>query len=78
LTSGIAIACEIRLETPHNAYQAFRDFCGPSDPEIARSLRPNTLRAQFGLDKIRNAVHCTDLPEDAILEVEYFFRILDQ
>ena len=37
--------------------------------EIARSLRPQTLRALFGLDKIRNAVHCTDLPEDAILEV---------
>jgi len=23
-----------------------------------------------------NAVHCTDLPEDAQLELEYFFRIL--
>ena len=37
--------------------------------EIARHLRPRTLRALFGKDKIRNAVHCTDLPEDGILEV---------
>lgn len=44
---------------------------------MARTLRPRTLRALFGLDKIKNGVHCTDLPEDSILEVEYFFRILD-
>lgn len=44
---------------------------------MARTLRPRTLRALFGLDKVKNGVHCTDLPEDAILEVEYFFRILD-
>jgi hypothetical protein len=37
--------------------------------EIARHLRPRTLRAQFGKDKIRNALHCTDLPEDGLLEV---------
>ena len=37
--------------------------------EIARHLRPRTLRAQFGRTKIENAVHCTDLPEDGLLEV---------
>ena len=45
--------------------------------EIARHLRPKTLRAMFGKNKIQNAVHCTDLPEDGVLEVEYFFRILN-
>ena len=30
-----------------------------------------TLRAQYGLDRVRNAVHCTDLPEDGLLEVEH-------
>ncbi|XP_077464290.1 nucleoside diphosphate kinase homolog 7 isoform X1 [Stigmatopora argus] len=48
----------------------FRDFCGPADPEIARHLRPSTLRAIFGTDKVKNAVHCTDLSEDALLEVQ--------
>jgi nucleoside diphosphate kinase len=37
--------------------------------ELARKLRPNTLRARFGKTKIQNAVHCTDLPEDGLLEV---------
>ena len=41
-------------------------------------LRPKTLRAQHGLDKVMNAVHCSDLAEDGQLEVEYFFRILQQ
>lgn len=37
--------------------------------EISRHLRPNTLRALYGKDKVKNAVHCTDLPEDGVLEV---------
>ena len=32
-------------------------------------MRSHTLRAKFGVDKIKNAVHCTDLPDDALLEV---------
>jgi hypothetical protein len=28
------------------------------------------------LPQVQNAVHCTDLPEDGVLEVEYFFRLL--
>jgi len=75
IISGLCVALEIRAQ---NAQTIFREFCGPHDPEIARALRPKTLRALFGSDKIRNAVHCTDLSEDAALEVEYFFRILDQ
>lgn len=58
--------------------EPFRQLCGPADPEVAAALRPHSLRARFGVDKNRNAVHCTDLPEDAPLEVNYFFRILPQ
>ncbi|XP_074962025.1 nucleoside diphosphate kinase homolog 7 isoform X2 [Phalacrocorax aristotelis] len=74
LCSGPCIAMEIIQSEPP---RVFRDFCGPSDPEIARYLRPGTLRAVFGKNKIQNAVHCTDLPEDGLLEVQYFFKILD-
>ena len=72
MTTGPCIAMEIRQE---NAVKAFRDLVGPMDPEIAKSLRPNTLRARFGIDRCRNAIHCTDLPEDGTLECEYFFSI---
>ncbi|XP_055480583.1 nucleoside diphosphate kinase 7 isoform X2 [Psammomys obesus] len=74
LYSGPCVAIEIQQ---NNAAKTFREFCGPADPEIARHLRPKTLRAVFGKTKIQNAVHCTDLPEDGLLEVQYFFKILD-
>ena len=38
----------------------------------------DSLRARFGKTKVNNAVHCTDLPEDGPLEVDYFFGILQQ
>ena len=73
LCSGPCIAMEIKGKEVHSS---FRGFAGPSDPEIARHLRPHSLRAKFGKDKIQNGVHCTDLPDDCTLEVEYFFKIL--
>ena len=68
--SGPSIVLEIRQE---NVVRAFRELVGPHDPEIAKYLRPNTIRAKFGLDRVRNAVHCTDLEEDATLEVRIFY-----
>lgn len=46
--------------------------------DIAREIRPNTIRARFGVNTVKNAVHCTDLEEDCLLEVEYFFKIMSQ
>lgn len=75
-TSGPCIALELRGDDA--VVQSFREMCGPSDPEIARHIRPNTLRAAFGKNKVKNALHCTDLPEDGPLESEYFFSILQK
>lgn len=41
LSSGPTLALEIRQS---NAVNAFRDLCGPHDPEIAKHLRPDTIR----------------------------------
>lgn len=73
LCTGPSLVMEIRQE---DAVSSFRRLVGPHDPEVAKHLRSTTLRAQFGLDRVQNAVHCTDLPEDGLLEVEYFFNIL--
>ena len=47
------------------------------DPEIAKSLRPNTIRARFGHNRTMNAVHCTDLPDEGTLDCEYFFVLME-
>ncbi|KAI8823476.1 nucleoside diphosphate kinase [Fimicolochytrium jonesii] len=74
LTSGPVIALEVAGKD--DIVNIFRDFCGPTDPELGKQVRPQTLRAKYGIDKAQNAVHCTDLEEDGPLEVQYFFRIL--
>jgi len=73
VTSGPVIVIEVRQD---NVVQSLRALVGPHDPDIARTLRPNTLRAMFGVDRVKNGVHCTDLPEDGVLEVQYFFELL--
>jgi len=75
LESGLSVAVEVtKPGTTPNA--DFRSFVGPAESEVARHLRPQTLRAKYGVDKIQNAVHCTDLVDDQALEVEYFFSLL--
>jgi nucleoside-diphosphate kinase len=53
----------------------FRQLVGPLNPEIARAVRPYSLRAQFGdttdSSLSRNAVHCTDLWEDGEMECKF-------
>lgn len=73
LCAGPCLVMEVRQE---DAVASFRKTVGPHDPEVAKHLRGNTLRAQYGIDRVKNAVHATDLPEDGLLEVEYFFNIL--
>ena len=41
IITGPVIVLEIRQENP---VQALRELIGPHDPEIARHLRPNTIR----------------------------------
>lgn len=73
MASGPCWAIEIKAE---NSVQAFRAVCGPHDPEVCRTLFPNSIRAQFGVDRVKNAVHCTDLQEESSLESEFFFTLL--
>ncbi|CAH8582566.1 unnamed protein product [Schistosoma turkestanicum] len=74
LSSGPCVALEIASpDADVNVHHTFRDFTGPIDPEIAQYLRPDTLRARFGISRVKNAVHCTDLPEDTEREVSAIF-----
>lgn len=74
LSSGPCLAMEISASDDINTPDEFRQRVGPFDPELARKLRPNTIRARFGKTKVENAVHVSDIPEDAIIELQYFFQ----
>ncbi|CBN79447.1 nucleoside diphosphate kinase 7 isoform a [Ectocarpus siliculosus] len=74
LKSGNCVA--LRLEKGEDVVEEFREACGPADPEVARALYPDTLRALLGVQQATNAVHCTDLPEDGLLECQYMFGVL--
>lgn len=69
LITGPCIALEISHPDVDDVVKHFRDFAGPSDPEIGKRIRPDSIRALFGEDKVKNAIHCTDLAEDGELEV---------
>ncbi|XP_045493772.1 nucleoside diphosphate kinase 7-like isoform X1 [Colias croceus] len=77
LAEGKCVALEVKsLDSNMNCVCEFRKLCGPRDPDLARQLYPESIRAHYGKSIIHNAVHCTDLPEDGELEVEYFFKLL--
>lgn len=77
LTSGKVVALQTAfVAEPSNTVLKLRELCGAHDPEVAQHLHASSLRALYGSTKVKNAVHCTDLPEDGPLEVDYFFSIL--
>jgi len=65
-----------RTTNSNNIVADFRDFTGPQNPELAKILRPKSLRAQFGETVVQNAIHCTDLSTDGDMECRYFFETL--
>merc|ERR1712187_304906 len=76
-TSGKSVVLQVVFNSqPADTVPALRELCGAQDPEIAGHLHTSSLRALYGESKVKNAVHCTDLPEDGPLEVDYFFTIL--
>jgi nucleoside-diphosphate kinase len=67
---------EIRQD---NVIQGFKSLCGCYDPAVGkRKNENNTIRQIFGIDKVRNAVHCSDLTDEGVLECEYFFVLMQE
>ncbi|KAH0574209.1 Nucleoside diphosphate kinase [Spironucleus salmonicida] len=74
MDDGICIAIE--FEGP-NAVKEMREICGPFDPEIARVLKPDSVRAKFGVDIVDNAVFITDIEEEAEIHSDFWFRVVE-
>eukprot|EP00449_Zooxanthella_nutricula_P029697 CAMPEP_0198534784 /NCGR_PEP_ID=MMETSP1462-20131121/36630_1 /TAXON_ID=1333877 /ORGANISM="Brandtodinium nutriculum, Strain RCC3387" /LENGTH=324 /DNA_ID=CAMNT_0044264709 /DNA_START=68 /DNA_END=1042 /DNA_ORIENTATION=- len=72
MSSGPLVAMEIR--SSDGACEKLRAIAGPHDVDMARHLRPTSLRAVLGKTNADNGVHATDLEEDGELEVRYIFE----
>jgi len=68
MTSGPVVALVMEGD---DAIRRWRDLMGPTNSEEAPA---GTLRGDFGTNIERNAVHGSDAPETAKLEISYFFN----
>ncbi|KAI8921365.1 nucleoside diphosphate kinase [Powellomyces hirtus] len=57
--------------------KGWRDLAGPTNSEKARESAPNSIRALFGTDGSRNAVHGSDSPASASREISLVFPSTD-
>lgn len=51
----------------------FRNLIGPTDVNVAKEEAPESLRARFGQDGVKNAIHGCDTQESATRELAFFF-----
>ena len=67
MSSGPAVPCRLRRE---NAVLELRELIGATDPKEAK---PGTIRALYAESKGLNAVHASDSPENAAIEIDFMF-----
>ena len=60
----------LELEKP-NAVKEWRNLIGSTDPSEADD---GTIRKDFAESKERNSVHGSDSDENALIEINYFFK----
>ena len=66
--------CVVAVLEGENAIARWRELMGPTDPAKAPE---GSIRKLFGTDIERNAVHGSDAPETAAVEVSFFFSAAD-
>ncbi|XP_067891978.1 thioredoxin domain-containing protein 6 [Heterodontus francisci] len=62
-----------RPEGTDDVIPLWREFIGPTDVEIAKQEKPESLRALYGTENIFNAVHGSEDKDQAIRELAFFF-----
>ncbi len=72
MSSGPIVAMILEGE---NAIQKNRDLMGATD---YRQAAPGTIRADFARDIEANIVHGSDSPENAHIEIDFFFNALER
>uniref|UniRef100_A0A4X1URH2 Thioredoxin domain-containing protein 3 n=1 Tax=Sus scrofa TaxID=9823 RepID=A0A4X1URH2_PIG len=64
----------VMILTKWNAVLDWRRLMGPTDPEEARLLSPNSVRAQYGRNILRNAVHGASNTLEAMETINKMFE----
>lgn len=54
--------------------QKWRVFIGPTNCQVARVQNPDSIRALYGQEGVRNAVHGSDAVQSANRELNFFFE----
>jgi nucleoside-diphosphate kinase len=67
MTSGPCVVMAIEGE---NAIARYREVMGSTD---SKKAAPGTIRAKYGTDIEKNAVHGSDSPDNAKIELGFFF-----
>ena len=68
LSSGTVVVMILEKE---NAIKSNRDLMGATDPNKAED---GTIRKLFGQSIDKNSVHGSDSPENAKIEIDFFFK----
>ncbi len=74
MTSGEVVAAVLEGD---EAISRVREIIGPTDSEEARKVAPDSIRALFGTDKGKNAIHASDSKESASYEIPFIFSALE-
>lgn len=72
MTSAPVLVMALERE---NAVAALRELIGATNP---REAKPGTVRRELAEDKQRNIIHASDSPENAQIEIQYFFSKYEQ
>lgn len=70
MTSGVVHALILEKQ---DAVDSWRHLCGPTSSKRAIEESPESMRAMYGTDGLRNAVHGSDTKDSAHREIEFIF-----
>ena len=68
MTSGQVVVLVLEGD---NAISIYRDLMGSTNPSEAKE---ETIRKLYAVDTTRNSVHGSDSPENATIEIDFFFK----
>jgi len=70
MTSDLVVGLELIAD---DSISKWRKLIGPTNSNVAKKQAPSSIRARFGTDQTKNAVHGSDSLKSAHRELSFFF-----